>query len=325
MPRWIWPLGAVLCLSGCGYVGDVQPPALNIPMAVLDLSALQRGGKLKFSFTPPAMTTDRLPIDQPGEIDLRIAPPGDGRFDVNAWADGANRVTANGPQAEADVAAFEGKQIFAAVRTRGPKGRWSEWSNVVVIAVAPVLQKPLDFKAAADAAGVRLAWNHRGPEGTRYRVFRQSAQEEKPRLIEPKAANPYADGTAEFGKPYKYQVQAAIDAGTQEAESDFSETVEITPVDTFAPAVPAGLNALAGLNAIELAWDRNTETDFRGYHVYRAVGGGEFERIGELTEAPAFSDKSIQAGTSYRYAVASVDQKGNESGKSEPVAITAPQ
>lgn len=324
--RQAWLALALAALSGCGYVGDVQPPALNIPMPVTDLAGVQRGAKLVLSFTPPSMTTERLPIAQPGEVEVRVGPPGEGAFDVNNWASAATKVEASTANtAEADVAAFAGKEIFAAVRTAGPKGRWSGWSNVVAVTIAPPLEKPADFKAEADPGGVRLSWRDKAPEGTHYRIYRQAPEEQRLSMLEPKGTNPYIDGTAEYGKPYKYQVQAAIEAGSKEAESERSDIAEVTPIDTFAPAVPAGLNALAGLSSIELAWDRNTEADFRGYHVYRAVGQGAFERIGELTEAPAFSDKAIQAGTAYRYAVTSVDQKGNESAKSEPVAIIAPQ
>ena len=34
-----------------------------------------------------------------------------------------------------------------------------------------------------------------------------------------------------------------------------------------------------GTSTIELSWERNTEARFQGYNVYRAVGGGAFERI----------------------------------------------
>ena len=44
-------------------------------------------------------------------------------------------------------------------------------------------------------------------------------------------------------------------------------------MDTFPPAVPVGLMAVAGVNSIELAWQRNTEDDFAGYQVYRSTDG----------------------------------------------------
>ena len=131
----------------------------------------------------------------------------------------------------------------------------------------------------------------------------------------------YADTTAEFGKSYEYLVQALGEDDTQ--QSEVSAPVRITPADTFAPAAPAGLTALVGTGSIELAWERNTEPDFRAYRVYRSVDGGEFARVGEDVETPAYSDRSVEPGKRYRYAVSSVDQAGNESSRSaivEPAA-----
>ncbi len=51
-----------------------------------------------------------------------------------------------------------------------------------------------------------------------------------------------------------------------------AEATPITPVDTFAPAVPGAVTAVAGVNTIELlAWTRNGEPDFKGYNVYRSL------------------------------------------------------
>ena len=49
---------------------------------------------------------------------------------------------------------------------------------------------------------------------------------------------------------------------------------EITPKDKFPPEVPTGVTAAPGVNTIEVAWDRNTEADFKGYNVFRSVDGG---------------------------------------------------
>ncbi len=94
------------------------------------------------------------------------------------------------------------------------------------------------------------------------------------------------------------------------------------PVDTFAPAVPAGLTVLSGVSSVELAWERNLDKDLRGYQVYRATGDGPMERIASLVESPAYSDKAVESGKSYHYAVSAVDQAGNESARPEPVTIT---
>ena len=49
-----------------------------------------------------------------------------------------------------------------------------------------------------------------------------------------------------------------------------------------------------------------------GYRVYRAGPGGEFEKIADVGQAPAYSDRTAESGKMYRYAVSAVDQAGNE-------------
>ena len=94
-------------------------------------------------------------------------------------------------------------------------------------------------------------------------------------------------------------------------------------MDRFAPAVPGGLTALAGVSTVELAWERNTEPDLQGYVVYRGLGDGKLEKLSPV-EAPSYSDKAIEAGKTYRYAISSIDRYGNESKPSEAVAISLP-
>ncbi|HJZ96915.1 MAG TPA: hypothetical protein VKE70_10450, partial [Candidatus Solibacter sp.] len=74
----------------------------------------------------------------------------------------------------------------------------------------------------------------------------------------------------------------------------------------------------AGPASNELSWDPNTEPDLAGYRVYRAIGGGQFEKLADLSPVPAYSDKAIQKGVEYRYAVTALDRAGNESQKSTP-------
>ena len=88
------------------------------------------------------------------------------------------------------------------------------------------------------------------------------------------------------------------------------------PVHARPPAAPAGLRAVASAASIELSWDANSEPDLAGYRVYRSTNGSAFEKIADGNEIPAYSDRAVEAGKTYRYVVTAVDKSGNESGRS---------
>ncbi len=96
--------------------------------------------------------------------------------------------------------------------------------------------------------------------------------------------------------------------------------------DTFPPAVPSGLAALAVQledtpPEIDLSWEPDTEPDLLGYYLYRApAAGGEFHRLnGNPVPAISFRDQQATVGMRYRYTVSAVDRSGNESAQSAAV------
>ena len=134
--------------------------------------------------------------------------------------------------------------------------------------------------------GVALTWRARARANSA--IFRKTEQEQKPVVLATATEPNYVDISAEFGKTYQYSVQAVRD----NVESDVVGPETITPIDIFPPAVPAGLTASAGLGAVELAWNRNTESDFKEYRVLRSEEGGPFVEIAHGLEAPVYSDHS---------------------------------
>jgi fibronectin type 3 domain-containing protein len=148
-----------------------------------------------------------------------------------------------------------------------------------------------------------------GVIGAKFRVQRDPAAEATVDALE------FIDRGVEMGKPYSYSVTAVVDT----AQSLPSAAAVVTPTDTFAPAAPVNLNVIAGVNTIELNWERSTAADLKSYRVYRndAV-------VSQDIDTPSFSDKQLTSGERYRYAVTAVDQAGNESPKSTVVEIVAP-
>jgi len=130
----------------------------------------------------------------------------------------------------------------------------------------------------------------------------------------------YLDNTTQYGTTYQYYLEAIHD----KTESDVVESNSITPKDIFPPQVPTGLTASAGVGSVELAWDRNTETDFKEYRVFRSEENAPYTQLAAGLEGPAYSDHAVQSGKHYRYQISAVDQNGNASQNSEPVEVTVP-
>ncbi len=319
---------SALALAGCGSIGDVLPPTLDIPRPVTDLRVRQRIDKVVIDFTVPALTTEGLPLVL-RSAELRAGPYTRDPFDSDAWAAGARLVDTTGLKPgpahfELDSAPWTGQEVFFRVRLFGKKGRDNGWSAFAVLRVVPPLATPSGVKAEATAAGVRVNWTGPvEPAGLSFRVLRAVGKSEASEAATVEARE-WLDAGALFGETYAYWVQAVLKSGETLAEGAVSAPVSITPVDRFAPAAPKGLTALAATASIELTWDQSDEPDLAGYYLYRAAGDGAWERQGERLAVPGYSDRGVQPDILYRYAVSALDQLGNESARSNSVEATLP-
>lgn len=278
-------------MSGCAYIGEPLPPALKIPVAASDLTALQRGDKIYVNFTIPTTSTEGLTL-KPAAIPV-----------VHI---GETEPPQTAVEKTSSAIPWVGKTVIVGVQFRGPSGRMSAWSNFVHLkVVAPVVQ-PAEVAVNATATGVEIQW-----QGTakQYRVFRDGAE------LVTVDQSPYNDKTAQYGQKYDYTIQG-IDGAS---ESEISKTATITPEDTFPPEVPAGVVALSGVSTIEVSWERSIASDLAFYRVYR-----DGKLVADKQTATTFSDSAAKSGQKYVYTVSSVDAKMNESAQSTPVEITFP-
>jgi hypothetical protein len=318
-------------LAGCGSIGEPLYPALRIPMKATDLAVAEQGNNLDITFTIPPLTVDGLPLKEIGEVELRVGPNPSKEFNLPEWAKSATRVDVPTPdkpgpvQAMIPVSKFVGNEVIVAVRVTNPKGRDAGWSETKIFTVKPPLADPTNFKVVSDPKGVALSWTAQTP--SQVHIFRQTIQPGKPEqpskpVLLATATEPnYIDISAEFAKTYQYSIQAV--AGDN-IESNMVGPETITPQDIFPPAVPAGLTASIGIGSVELAWNRNTESNFKEYRVLRSEENGPFVEIAHGLDAPVYSDHAIQTGKHYRYEVVALSDTGHASAASEPVAIVAP-
>jgi hypothetical protein len=311
-------------LTGCGSIGEPMYPALKIPIRVTDLTAVERGDKIDVRFTIQNHTTEGMLLTELGSVDLRIGPAPASGFNANDWANDAKKIDVSplpkpgAAHAEIPVRDLIGKQLVVGVRLGNDRGRMSDWSNFYPLSVETPLAKPTGLNANPVPEGVRLTWN--APDQKVFRIFRKAGEQSQPSQLATADKPEYVDTTTEYGTTYYYYVQGIHD----KTESDIVESGAITPKDIFPPQVPTGLTASAGVGAVELAWTRNTETDFKEYRVFRSEENSPYVQIAAGLEAPIYSDHKVESGKHYRYRVSAVDQTGNPSEQSEPVEVIVP-
>jgi fibronectin type 3 domain-containing protein len=296
-----------ILLSSCGYPGDPLPPLANVPGQIKDLDAVQRGGRLIVHFTVPERTTEGIAIKTPLRLELQIddrsipSPPS-----VRDFA-----------EYEIPTADWTGKTVAINARAIGSNGKAGGWSSTLNLPIVPPPETPAALKAEPRPDGVGLSWQ--GAAGD-FVVLRRSGDEKDFAQAAQVQQEQWVDHAAEFGKPYVYMVQRIVKLeGGRTAQSELSSEVRITPSDTFPPSAPGGLLAVAAPKSVELTWEANTESDLASYRVYRATGEGAFEKAADGLQTPGWSDRAVESGKTYRYAVTAIDQAGNESARSPVV------
>jgi hypothetical protein len=356
--RTILPWFALFLLlaAGCGEPGAPQPPSLNLPVPVRDLTATRTGNTVHLSWKSTDRTTDHTPIagtvrthicrtegTGPCELvtDLPLPLGKPSQFDdtlptdvlqgqpqlltyyvelLNHGRKSAGR--SNPAYSASGQAAPDLTSLTAAVRPEGVELHWApiDWSavpgSVHTVRIIRLDQTP-PAPRPATASKVSLQ-SHEAPLQTLE--------------VEDSPNHRAIDRTAQFGQDYRYQAlcveKMTLDGHAIEVVGTISQPVSLLTRDTFPPAVPQQLAAVAdpSSQSIDLSWSPDSEPDLAGYIVYRrdTAGAQPAERISGATPlvAPAYHDAHTRPGTAYAYSVSAIDQDGNESARSAEATET---
>ncbi len=348
-------------VSGCGTPGAPQPPSLNLPDRVTDLSALRTGNHVSLSWTMPRRNTDRLPLR--GNIDVLVCRrDGSNRGPHSCIPAGRLQLppVVEGTFAEDLPHEFSRgapRMLTYFVEVQNRNGRSAGLSNAAPVVAGDAPSPVNGFAAEVRKDGVVLRWTPDAP-GVSIRLRRKlltppsngahSAPLPATReaidqnlLVEaaPDAAPAQAlDKSIVLGNTYEYRAQRVIreklDNRAIELEGELSAPIQVDARDVFPPAVPADLAAVAtaadpasGMSAsIDLSWQPNTESDLAGYQVYRREDQTPWQRISgdQPIIGPAFHDAHVLPGHTYRYGVSAVDKGGHESSRSVEASETVP-
>lgn len=354
-----------LFLVACGKKGDPEPPIRMVPAGTDQLSVVQRGGELLLELPYPQTTAAGTPLPGVSEVVvwqlLWPAPAGaagapevdERRFLVAATPARAvaadelpevvrgNRIALSLPAPEPpEAAALARPAVTLAVKTAGPGGEESAFSNRVSFLLIEPPEPPTGLEATGRPGGIRIDWTHpvevaeeageeevlEEPALAGFNVYRRKATErtygQPLRTVGPRT-RAFRDEGALFGERYIYAVTAVASRQPVVVESRFAEEAEVDYRDLYPPPVPEGLVALAQVELqqrrVRLVWEASAASDLAGYRVYRR--SPDTQELRPLTDEPIpsteYQDRDVVSGATYTYRVTAVDEAGNESEPSE--------
>ena len=234
------------------------------------------------------------------------------------------------------------------VSVENESGRSAGLSNQVQVPSAPTLSPPGRFRAEVKSDGVLLSWDCPSAvvasEALTYKVRiyrREQGKQPWTKVSDANvvdcpsaAASDFLDQTFEWERNYEYRatvvtVVAAPGKPEVEVEGDDTAVVPVFAHDIFPPAAPTGLQAaFSGVGQapfIDLVWSPDTEADLAGYNVFRHQENEAPTKLNsEPVKTPAFRDTNVQSGKKYFYSVSAVDERKNESAKSEEASEQVP-
>ncbi|MDP9263983.1 MAG: hypothetical protein M3O85_06660 [Acidobacteriota bacterium] len=341
-------------LTGCGVQGNPQPPSLELPKPVNDLKAARKGDKVLLTWTAPRETTDKVRIKEVGKALVCRASVAPASMECTPAAEApAGQASAPGTATFTDTLPSElqeqnptGVAVYT-VEAANARGRSAGLSNQARVPLAPTLPPPSALQARVTAEGIALSFSApltppamaRGELTHSLRIYRRAggaaAETVAGELPLPTSQPALLDKNFEWEKSYQYHITTVTKIAPPgeapvEVEGDDSSTVEILAHDSFPPAAPKEVQAVAtsggGQSFVDLTWTLNSEADLAGYNVYRREAGSQPVKINaELLKTPAFRDANAAAGHTYLYSVSAVDLRENESGRSEEESETVPQ
>jgi hypothetical protein len=363
-------LAAALTLAGCGTPGAPLPPSLKLPDPVVNLAAVRTGNEVALTWTMPKKNTDKLAIK--GSIPVRVCrKEGSSACEPVPAPHLAFAPDAKATFRETLPAALGSgapRPLTYFVELLSPHGRSAGPSNAARVLAGEAPAAVTGLSVHLRKQGVVLEWAaetspEQSPAVIRLRRKLLTALPEKSNAgpastrptsqqgflappKEPLEQNLLVDSTAQpgraldktirFGETYEYRAQrvarVVVDGQSVELAGPLSEPIRIEAIDTFPPAVPTGLAAVATAAdsttgaSIDLSWLPLTEADLAGYAVYRREGEGAWLRVSppQPVIGPAFHDTQVQPGHTYRYAVTAIDQLGHESARSVEAEETVP-
>ena len=343
-------------VSGCGTPGPPQPPSLNLAKPVSDLKATRSGDQIALTWTIPTETTDDATFRHRGQTKIcrainqpRIEQAAQCNV-IATLATPAKQKTANAITPVPAESSGPADYATLAVEVDNDRGRNAGLSNQVQVPTAAVskLNGSPTSQLTPDAVVVTANVTPRNQGLTQTLELRRSEKDAPQestvarRMIELPAGESanveLRDENFAWEKTYSYRVVIVGSAKLPNGSTVVFDGAATAPVkvvvhDVFPPAVPTQVQAvfsgqLAGQQpSIDLTWNPVMDRDLAGYFVYRRLQNDS--AVTKLNQqpltAPAYSDTTVQPGNTYFYSVSAIDERGNESNRSEEASEQVPK
>lgn len=190
-------------------------------------------------------------------------------------------------------------------------GRAGAASAVVTVALGDLPDAPPAPRLTYDEQHLTATWDP--VAGEVFSVIGAATAAEiasaPPLTPEPIAAATFVQ-PVQFDKPVCLALRASRVTGPVRVDSSASPAACVTPVDTFPPPAPTGLQAVQEGAAVTLLWNRMDLPDLGGYIVLRgdAAGGALQPLMRTPIQDVTYRDETVRPGQAYTYAVYAVDK-----------------
>ncbi|MEK6398203.1 MAG: fibronectin type III domain-containing protein, partial [Terriglobus sp.] len=325
-----------LLLTGCASEGPLHAPSLHLPAAVRGLSAQRIGNAVDLAWTNPVRTTDSISLQAkhgPYHAELCRAesftsttciPFGRIPAEIGARSSFHDVLPA-------DLAQGPDRPLVYRIRLINNQGKGAGWTTVATVAgAAPT---PITgLQASPVANGTLIRWNA-GEDGVMLRVWRGTDDKKSTLLSAQQTTQTSASGTIDTGSHHGEQQRYTVfrrrtvqlAGNTFTMDSDPATVTVSADAKLPLPMPPTNLEALANTLStpeVDLVWQPPNDPGVTGYRVYRQESGNTTLLTPEPLRGFTYADKSVPAGRTYSYVVASVNTTGEQ--RSAPVTVTLP-
>ena len=352
-------LPALLFVVNCGKRRPPLPPIERVQQRTELLSGVQRGNQVILSWPAPRRNASDESVQSIRRIDVyRLAekpraPLGLTEEEFSTRSTLIGSVTYEEIKKATDVLTYidtlelagEPARLRYAVRYVNAAGQRAAFSNFLLLEPAARIAQPPTIVATGKEVAenaITISWqpptaNIDGSTPVNllgYNVYRVDESEDvnsqtpiNDALV---SGAQYQDKSFKFGENYRYVVRS-VSLGTEGAqvESLNSNSIAVSPLDTFPPSAPASITVAAAPGRLSIFFPANPEPDIAGYNIYRSTDPDmpkeKWSKLNSsLLTRTTFQDERVESGKRYYYYLTAVDQAGNVSPRSEVVSETVP-